>query len=289
MKDFFENVKIKVLISANGEYFTDSLHTENGVIMIPAWEIFSKMGAKIEWREDEKVLVARTESDVFFVRVGLNGVVLNGQLVPLPIETEMIGDTVYIPTEAVEKGFGATVMWFEKAKTLCIWKKKEEKIEPVQKTEGKSLEEIWQIGEETSFIIEMHEYLSEKCDYGEDIERLNDKQRVFYITQSLETEVNSGGFDQFFFNTGGNFANELVWAFNEIGAIKTAEICKRAIGAFGQNVPCDRFERQDVMESFNDEVSTLWSECDRSFLEYEDNLHELNYNYVMKNKNSFSD
>lgn len=288
MENMLGNEKIKVMISANGEYLTNALYAQNEIVMIPACEIFNQMGANVEWREDEKVVISRMKDGVFFVRCGLNGVVLNGKLMPLSTETQMLDGTVYIPIEAIEKGFGATVMWLEKAKTLCIWKKKDEhKPEEVQKTAVKTIDEIWSMDEETPFIMELYTYLCEKCNYGQDISALNEAEKCFYITQSLETGINSEGFDGFFFNTGGDFSNELYWAFSEIGAQITAEICKKAIAVFGDEVPRDRFERQDIMESFSDEVSALWSECDESFLEYNDNLSELNYQYVMKNKGSF--
>lgn len=44
-----------------------------------------------------------------------------------------------------------------------------------------------------------------------------------------------------------------------------------------------------VMEAFADEASALFSECDDAFYDCEDNLLELNYQYIIKNKNSFSE
>ncbi|MBQ8003443.1 MAG: DUF4375 domain-containing protein, partial [Clostridia bacterium] len=83
------------------------------------------------------------------------------------------------------------------------------------------------------------------------------------------------------------FATELPHVFNEIGAVKTAQICIRAMGAFGGKVPTDRFERQEVMETFGEDISELFNECDNDFYNYEDDLLELNYQYIIKNKKSF--
>ena len=215
-----------------------------------------------------------------FVRVGLEGVVLKGKLLHISVAPRMIDNIVYIPIDAIEKGFGATVKWFKEAMTLCVWKKKKApKMPELTVPEMKTIEEIWAIDTKENLVAEMSSYLAKKCNYGKDIEKLNSEQKVIYIAQELE--------DQFFFNTGGNFATELPHVFNEIGAVKTAQICIRAMGAFGGKVPTDRFERQEVMETFGEDISELFNECDNDFYNYEDDLLELNYQYIIKNKKSF--
>ena len=47
-------------------------------------------------------------------------------------------------------------------------------------------------------VIKVYHAVCEKCDDGAFMEKLNAAERVLYITQKLETEVNSGGFSQFF-------------------------------------------------------------------------------------------
>lgn len=152
---------------------------------------------------------------------------------------------------------------------------------------GKPLEEIWNIEDETECIIALGEYVGKKCRYGDAMERLSAPERVFYITQSLEMEVNNGGFSQYFFNSSGDLANEVVNAFVEIGAIKTAEICKNAVAIFGGKVPADRDDRDDII-SDNEEFEEILNECDDAFFEHEEDLNALNYEYVMRNKDAFS-
>ena len=41
----------------------------------------------------------------------------------------------------------------------------------------------------------------------------------------------------------------------------------------------------DELES--DEIDEILEECDSDFYNYEDNLNELNYNFIMKNKEHF--
>ena len=150
----------------------------------------------------------------------------------------------------------------------------------------KSLEEIWLLEDPSDLIGELDVYIAIKCEYGEYLSVLSPQEKVFYITQILEMEVNNGGFDQFFFNSSGDLANEVVRAFLEIGAVKTAEICKKAISIFGAEVPTNRDERQDFLDE-HEELEEILGECDDAFFAYEEDLDALNYAYVINNKPSF--
>ena len=151
------------------------------------------------------------------------------------------------------------------------------------------MEHIWNLTDPNDFVIAMKEHLDEKTQYGDDLSVLSEAERIFYITQSLEMEVNNGGFSQFFFNSSGDFSNELAGAFTAIGASATAAICQRAIAAFGRDIPADRDARQDMLDELeSDEIDEILEECDDAFYDYEDNLNELNYQFVMKNKAAFT-
>lgn len=135
------------------------------------------------------------------------------------------------------------------------------------------------------FVVDMCDAICKKCVYGDDIEKLNEHERTFYVTQILEMEVNNGGFSQFFFNSSGDLSNELVDAFTKIGAFKTTEICKKALAVFNGYVPTDRDEREELLDNLD--CGDVFDECDDEFYEYEDNLEELNYTYIMAHRNSF--
>ena len=157
--------------------------------------------------------------------------------------------------------------------------------------ETKSIDEIWKIEEKENFVVEMDKYIAEKCEYGDSMETLNAEQRILYITQALEMEVNNGGFAQFFFNSSGMFGNELVSSFEKIGAMKTAEICKKAISIYGDKVPNDRDEREEILtpgdEKEEERIEAILNECDDAFFEYEEDLVELNYQFIINHKESF--
>ena len=151
-----------------------------------------------------------------------------------------------------------------------------------------NMEHIWNLTDTNDFVVAMTEHLDNKTQYGEDMSALSEAERIFYITQTLEMEVNNGGFSQFFYNSSGNFSNELVGAFTAIGANATAAICQKAISAFGRDIPVDRDDREEMLDELeSDEFDKILEECDNAFCDYEDNLNELNYNFVMKNKEFF--
>ncbi|MBE6870440.1 MAG: DUF4375 domain-containing protein [Ruminococcaceae bacterium] len=168
-------------------------------------------------------------------------------------------------------------------KLFDMFKKKNEVIKG-----NDNMEHIWKLTDTNDFVVAMTEHLDKKTNYGEDVSVLSEAERIFYITQTLEMEVNNGGFSQFFYNSSGNFSNELVSAFTMIGANATAAICQKAISAFGRDIPVDKDEREEMLDKLeSDEIDRILEECDGAFLDYEDNLNELNYNFVMKNKESF--
>lgn len=163
-------------------------------------------------------------------------------------------------------------------------KNRDVKIDPVEvETDDLKIDPVEV--ETDDLVIDVFERICEKCEYGENIKKLNEHERVIYITQTLEQEINNGGFSQYFFNSSGNLANESVDAFTKIGALKTAEICKKALDLFGGNVPADPEARQELLEELDcdDEFDKL----DDAFYDYEDNLEGLNSDYIMKHREYF--
>ena len=65
-----------------------------------------------------------------------------------------------------------------------------------------SKKSIWE-KDDLSLFEYIFEKLNKKSDYGSDLSRLNDKEKVFMSMALLEQEVNNGGFDQYFLNLEG--------------------------------------------------------------------------------------
>jgi hypothetical protein len=134
-------------------------------------------------------------------------------------------------------------------------------------------------------IIELDNYICKLCAWGKQVEKLSAPQRVFYLNQELEREVNSGGFESFFYNSYGTYANETTSTLRVVGANQFAELLQQAINVFPNgHVPKDINERKNLMDSFVDDT---WTQLDQKFYAYPENLNELNLEYVRKHKDSF--
>ena len=112
------------------------------------------------------------------------------------------------------------------------------------------LDKVLKIERRDMIVIEIDTYLNEKCEYGEKIDRLNESQKTLLFIENLEREINNGGFNQFYWNLSGDYANETVDALIKIRANKTAEIVKKANSEFKDAaVPKDQTERQNKLET----------------------------------------
>ena len=152
-----------------------------------------------------------------------------------------------------------------------------------------SMQEIWKIEDEYEFVSELSMHIAEKCDYGSNLDVLSDEEKVFYITQTLEMEVNNGGFWQFLYNVEEDVFLNTVSAFSEIGAEKTAVLCQNAFSAFGKDLPGDRVLRILFLSRVGmEECYEILSEYDNLFYAYEEDLNKLNYTYVQNHADAFS-
>lgn len=150
----------------------------------------------------------------------------------------------------------------------------------------KNIDELVRLMKMNDFIIDMFNKVCDKCQDGDDMEQLNDCERVFYINQLLEMEVNNGGFFQFFYNSSGNFANEVVDSISKIKADRVVEIYKKALEFFKGEVPADIEERRDLLDEVDEEI---FDALDKEFYNFEDenDFNVLNYAFIQENKDKF--
>jgi len=108
-----------------------------------------------------------------------------------------------------------------------------------------------------------------------------ERDEIVRLIDALEAEVNNGGFHHFFYDSAGDDTAEIIQALEAVGAPKFVDIVKRAAGKFPGGVPPrDRFQRQELQLDTVDPDIQVFSDLDREFYEYPDNLSALLKTYV---------
>ena len=140
----------------------------------------------------------------------------------------------------------------------------------------------------THIMITIDDYISASLTSDDNLSRLTQPQKNFYYIQELEGEVNNGGFNQYFFNSSGDYAHETISALKAIGAEKAIKLLQSAIDEFpGHLVPKDRAMRQEILSKIESKAQKVWDKLDSEFYTYPDDLNALNIIYIKKNKKDF--
>jgi Domain of unknown function (DUF4375) len=115
-------------------------------------------------------------------------------------------------------------------------------------------------------------------------------QKVFSALWEVESEVNNSGFSQYFLNRSAESAHFVVDALKVIGAPKTADICRRAIGAaFPDGLPESMEAIRSAAADFSDEVLEKLEPLDQEFFSYPHNLTDLLFAYVSQHPEEFGE
>jgi hypothetical protein len=113
-------------------------------------------------------------------------------------------------------------------------------------------------------------------------------QEVFSAIWAVESEVNNGGFSQYFQNSSCETAGFVADALDLIEAPTTAGICRRAVMiAFPNGLPSSPDAVSAAAADFTPEVEDALSELDQEFFAYPHNLTELLYAYVAAHCDDF--
>jgi hypothetical protein len=130
---------------------------------------------------------------------------------------------------------------------------------------------------------------SEQTRFGkEDFHLQSIPQKVFSSVWAVESEVNNGGFSQYFQNSSAETAPFVVEALDTIGAPHTARICNRAISsAFPAGLPANPDDISLTAGSLPDDMLKEFELLAGEFMEYPHNLTDLLFAYVSKHPEEF--
>jgi hypothetical protein len=121
-----------------------------------------------------------------------------------------------------------------------------------------------------------------------DFEQLTRAEQVFRTIWELEGQVNNGGFEQYFYNSG-----ELAWfaptALETIGATKMASIVQKACDVFpAGRVASDDAQRMADLAALDADQKGKFAALDEEFFVYPDDLTSLLFDYVAANRDQIS-
>ena len=122
----------------------------------------------------------------------------------------------------------------------------------------------------------------------QDFAEQSESQKVFSAIWAVESEVNNGGFSQYFQNASCETVGFVTEALTIIGAPRTADICRRAIAcAFPAGLPSDPDAISAAAAQFSEQTEDALDELDQEFFAYPHDLTELLYAYVSQHPEEF--
>ncbi|MFY7878393.1 MAG: DMP19 family protein [Pirellula sp.] len=135
------------------------------------------------------------------------------------------------------------------------------------------------------FLIALSE--STQADFGrKEFAQQSSPQKTFSAIWELESQVNNGGFDQYFCNSDSDIIAYSPKALREIGATACAAIVESALQVIDP-LPDDCDARQEAIDAAGEKGEERLNELDTQFFAYPDNLTELLFAFVAKHPNEF--
>jgi len=118
-----------------------------------------------------------------------------------------------------------------------------------------------------------------------DYDQLATSERVFLLIWELESEVNNGGFHQYFYNSSGALAPNVVDALKTIGAEATADIAQRALNAANAiTFWSDDADRQASVNQLSSGARAILEDLDQQYYACSEDLTLLLYKYVAEHR-----
>lgn len=94
--------------------------------MIPMRELFEKLGAKVSWYNEHKIVTAAKGADLMSMKIGSHTLLIQNAfsdeniIEKLPVAPMIIGEKTFVPLRAVSECFGAEVNWDNATRTAHL-------------------------------------------------------------------------------------------------------------------------------------------------------------------------
>src|SRR5687767_7442338 len=116
------------------------------------------------------------------------------------------------------------------------------------------------------------------------ISSMSEGFQMVHSTTTLETQVNNGGFNQFFYNPSGQYAEMALRSLKLIGAIEYYEVLQKAIETYmkeKENPELQNLYSQRTLEGFSESYRlTSLGEWDERFYSLGERLGQLRIDFI---------
>ena len=134
-------------------------------------------------------------------------------------------------------------------------------------------------------ITRIGEIIGKKIPERDVFTKLNDYEKTFIYIDIFENHTTNGGFEEFFWNSSGQFSHEILAAYEAIGATKTATLIYNAFKEFDEiPIPKDHAFRKKILTELN---SNAWDTLDQAFYKSKEAIVPLVLRFIAKNSAYF--
>jgi hypothetical protein len=113
-------------------------------------------------------------------------------------------------------------------------------------------------------------------------------ERFVYAVEAMVREVNNGGWHQFFHNSSGALAFDLVPALEAIGSKENLSIARRALQIFGKPASLGEDERsKHLAKVTKDGENQPWEKLEDEFYENPEDLEAMMLEFIARNAAQF--
>jgi hypothetical protein len=150
---------------------------------------------------------------------------------------------------------------------------------------GESTEELINMGEDhriDSLVMAFEEALGKKA-YQLGDAALSWPERVVLAVESLEREVNNGGYAQFYINSSKEYASVIVDALHAIACRDTAAVTLASIEALQISGSITESSIDEAMARADRTLLDRLAECDERYYELGENIAEKLFSFIRRN------
>lgn len=112
-------------------------------------------------------------------------------------------------------------------------------------------------------------------------------ERFVYAVEAMQREVNNGGWEQFFRNSSGALAYDLVPALQAIGSKENRSIAERAVRLFGKPPSLGDEDRTKHLDKLTRGGNNPWETLEDEFYQGPEDLEAMIVEFIARNAAEF--